>query len=61
MLRVLEDQAAQWGLPSVFLTSSVTARRFYERNGYVQSAEPRSVYGLRRVYPMSKPIASASR
>ena len=61
MLRALEEQAARWGLQGVFLTSSVTARRFYERNGYVQSGEPKSVYGLRSVYPMSKSIALTSR
>jgi GNAT superfamily N-acetyltransferase len=61
MLRALEEQAARWGLKSLFLTSSVTARRFYERNGYVQSGEPKSVYGLRGVYPMSKSIALTSR
>ena len=57
MLRALEEQAARWGLERVFLTSSVTAKQFYERNGYVQSGEPKSVYGLRRVYPMSKHLA----
>ena len=30
MLRALEEQAARWALKGVFLTSSVTARRFYE-------------------------------
>jgi GNAT superfamily N-acetyltransferase len=57
MLRALEEQAARWRLQGVFLTSSVTAKRFYERNGYVQSGEPKSVYGLRSVYPMAKNIA----
>lgn len=61
MLRALEEQAARWGLRGVFLTSSVTAKRFYERNGYVQSGEPKSVYGLRSVYPMSKSIVLTPR
>jgi GNAT superfamily N-acetyltransferase len=61
MLRALEEQAARWGLRGVFLTSSVTAKQFYERNGYVQSGEPKSRYGLQRVYPMSKRIALPSR
>jgi histone acetyltransferase (RNA polymerase elongator complex component) len=60
MLRALEEQAARWGLKGVFLTSSVTAKQFYERNGYLQSGEPKSVYGLRSVYPMSKSIAVPS-
>jgi GNAT superfamily N-acetyltransferase len=57
MLRGLEEQAARWRLQRVFLTSSVTAKLFYERNGYVQDGEPKSVYGVQRVYPMSKSIA----
>jgi GNAT superfamily N-acetyltransferase len=61
MLHALEEQAARWGLRAVFLTSSVTGRRFYERNGYVRSGEPTSVYGLQSVYPMSKSIAPAPR
>ena len=61
MLYALEEHAARWGLNGVFLTTSVTARRFYERNGYVQSGEPTSVYGLRSVYPMSKSIAPTNR
>ena len=56
MLCALEAQAARWGLRGVFLTSSVTAKRFYERNGYVQSGEPKSVYGIRGVSPMAKTI-----
>ena len=59
MLRALGEQAARWGRKRVYVTSSVTARRFYERNGYVQSGEPKSVYGLRSVYPMSKPLTVA--
>lgn len=61
MLRALEEQAARWGLPGVFLTSTVTARRFYERNGFVQTGEPKSVYGAQRTYPMSRSIAVPSR
>jgi GNAT superfamily N-acetyltransferase len=59
MLRALEEQAARWGLKRVYVTSSVTAKRFYERNGYVQSGEPKPVYGLRSMNPMSKPLAVA--
>ena len=56
MLCALEAQAARWGLKGVFLMSSVTDKRFYERNGYVQSGEPKSVYGIRGVSPMAKTI-----
>jgi GNAT superfamily N-acetyltransferase len=61
MLRALEEHAAGWGLTGLFLTSTVTAKRCYERNGYVQTGEPTSVYGLERAYPMSKGIALTPR
>jgi GNAT superfamily N-acetyltransferase len=61
MLRALEEQAAGWGLKDLFLMSTVTAKRFYERNGYVQTGEPKAVYGLERAYPMSKGIALTPR
>lgn len=51
MLRALAEQAARLGLTSVFLTSTVTAKRFYERNGFVQTGEPKSVYGAQRNVP----------
>jgi GNAT superfamily N-acetyltransferase len=60
MLRALEEQAARWGLKGLLLTSTVTAKQFYERNGYVQTGKPESVYGLERAYPMSKGIALTS-
>src|SRR5262245_56455357 len=47
MLRALEEQAARWGLKGLFLTSTITARRFYERHGYLQTGE---------AYRMSKAI-----
>ena len=57
MLRALEGQAARWGLTGVSLTSTVTAKRFYERNGYFQTGEPKTVLGAQMAYRMSKGIA----
>lgn len=59
LLHALEEQAVRWGLDRVFLTSSITAKKFYERNGYVHIGEPMSVYGLRTVFPMSKRLGLA--
>lgn len=56
MLGALEAHAAQWGLTRVFLTSSVTAKAFYERNGYAQSGDAKSMFGLRAASPMVKSI-----
>jgi N-acetylglutamate synthase-like GNAT family acetyltransferase len=60
LLTALEQQAARWNLQRVFLTSSVTARRFYERSGYSKTDRPISVNGLRDIYPMTKNILPAS-
>jgi GNAT superfamily N-acetyltransferase len=58
MLRALEDQAARWGLSAVTLTSTATARAFYEGHGYVVNGAPVSSHGLRTAYPMSKALAA---
>ena len=57
MLRALEQQAVRWGLSNLFLTSTLTARQFYEHHGYVWSGESVSIFGLHRAFPMSKSIA----
>ena len=57
MLRALEQQAVRWGLNNLFLTSTLTAKPFYEHHGYVWSGEQVPIFGLHRAFPMSKPIA----
>lgn len=57
MLQALEQEAMRWGLASVFLTSSITAKAFYERNGYVPNGAPKTAYGVRGVSPMTKRLA----
>ncbi len=56
LLQSLESQAVQWGLERIFLTSTLTAKQFYERAGYV-AAEPVEAHGLQRAFPMAKVIA----
>jgi GNAT superfamily N-acetyltransferase len=47
LLSALEAQAALWGLGKLHLISTLTARHFYERHGFVLSdAEPASKFGL---------------
>ena len=56
MLVALEERAALWGLDAVVLTSSLTARRFYERRGYRSCGEPVAVFGAQRAFPMIKDL-----
>ena len=58
MLRALEQQAVRWGLNNLFLTSTLTAKPFYEHHGYVWSGTSVSIFGLHRAFPMSKPMSS---
>jgi GNAT superfamily N-acetyltransferase len=57
MLTALEAQARAWGLAKVFLLSTVAARAFYERHGYVATGEGRAGYGITWCYPYEKNIA----
>lgn len=56
ILCALEEQAASWGFTTVVLTSSLTARRFYERNGYARRGDPVSAFGGMTAYPMAKAL-----
>jgi GNAT superfamily N-acetyltransferase len=56
MLQDLEAQALRWGLRSLNLESTLTAKPFYERNGYTAANEPVSVIGTQLAYPMEKKL-----
>lgn len=48
ILAALEAQARSWGLEKLHLISTITARPFYERHGFVLSdEEPAAKFGLR--------------
>jgi GNAT superfamily N-acetyltransferase len=57
LLSELEAQALRWGLKTLTLESTLTAKPFYERNGYVNAGEPVSATGSPRAYPMQKRLA----
>ena len=57
MLQALEQQAVLWGLTSVAATSSLTARAFYLKCGYMPSGEPVRGFGITHGYPVSKTLA----
>ena len=45
------------GLDKVFLTSTLTAKPFYERNSYLSSGGAVLVHGVQNAFPMAKAIA----
>ena len=54
MLMAIEAQARQWGINRLDLRSSLTARSFYERCGYVSAGPSVASYGVLRAYPYAK-------
>ena len=57
MLSALEAEASRWGLRSLQLESTLSAKSFYERNGYAKVGEPVLVIGAQYAYPMHKELA----
>jgi GNAT superfamily N-acetyltransferase len=57
LLAAMEDAARSVGLHTLTLDSSSTARRFYERAGYVAAGDPKKGFGITTCYPLSKPVA----
>jgi GNAT superfamily N-acetyltransferase len=54
ILERLEVRAREWGLPEIVLTSTVNARPFYERHGFVSDGEPSLAFGMVTDYPYKK-------
>ncbi|MDQ1831264.1 GNAT family N-acetyltransferase [Massilia scottii] len=46
LLQGVEAQARTWGVSVLRLNSTVTASKFYERNGYILAGKEKSCYGL---------------
>ena len=60
LLTALEAQASSWGLSEIRVTSSATARRFYEKQGYASDGEPVQAFGVARGYPYRKRLLEAA-
>jgi GNAT superfamily N-acetyltransferase len=56
LLSALEVQASSWGLNEIRLTSSATARAFYEKQGYASNGESVPAFGVARGYPYRKSL-----
>jgi GNAT superfamily N-acetyltransferase len=54
LLSALEVQASSWGLNEIRITSSATARAFYEKHGYASDGESMPAFGVARGYPYRK-------
>lgn len=46
MLQALESQARTWGLASLQVNSTLTARRFYAHNGFIEGVAAKTSYGV---------------
>jgi len=56
MLSAMEQQAVQWGLDIIKLNSSITAKAFYERNGYRLNGEPKMFGSTLGDFPFAKEL-----
>ena len=58
LLSALENRAAERGNVRCTLTSTETARRFYQANGYVEDGRLDAKFGTSASYAMSKLLAT---
>ena len=56
LLRALEAEARDCQMTSLKLESSLTARQFYERHGFVSTGDSIPHFGVLRGYPYAKAI-----
>jgi GNAT superfamily N-acetyltransferase len=61
LLQALEAKAIERGNLRCTLTSTETARRFYQANGYVEDGCQAGKFGTRASYAMSKPLVAVRR
>lgn len=57
LVETMEGAAREWGLSTVHLTSSVTARKFYERCGYHSAGDVVACFGAMQGYPFIKALS----
>lgn len=56
IVRVVEDQAYNWGIAEVRLLSAHDAQSFWMHHGYLRSGEPTPAYGVVMDIPYRKDI-----
>ena len=60
LLGALEARAIERGNLRCTLTSTETARRFYNASGYIEDGPVAGKFGTCASYPMSKPLAASA-
>lgn len=60
LLQALETQAEAWGLSRLQLSSTIGAKRFYERAGYRPTGKPTTGFGITECHPYEKHLGGAS-
>jgi GNAT superfamily N-acetyltransferase len=58
ILAALEEKARTWGLHKLRLGSTVSARPFYERHGYISAGESTCSFGIVSLLPLRKNSAN---
>jgi N-acetylglutamate synthase-like GNAT family acetyltransferase len=56
LLVALEAHARDWGIASLRLNSTLTARHFYERCGFVVAGDPKPAFGILLGYPYERTL-----
>ncbi|MDN3650812.1 GNAT family N-acetyltransferase [Reinekea marina] len=56
MLAALEKRVIQNGVENIRVASSITAKMFYERNGFIKNGEPLVIHGITTDFPLIKRV-----
>jgi len=57
MLEAMETRVISEGIEEIRTISSITAKPFYERNGYIKNGEPLLVGGIKGDFPLIKKVS----
>jgi len=57
LMGALEASAREWNIANLKLSSSLAARNFYERCGYVSTGASTPLFGMLRCYPYAKSLS----
>ena len=56
MLEAMEERILSEGIEEIYTVSSITAKPFYERNGYTENGEPLLVGNIKGDFPLIKKV-----
>lgn len=57
MLETMEHRVISEGIEEIYTVSSITAKPFYERNGYTENGEPLLVGNIKGDFPLIKKVS----